>query len=114
MVHHNLSLLTIEHLSPLHAKMFLDSKIAKNFKCNQTKSTCVLNGAMKPALKSSLVEYMIERPFSLVNDGTSDTATKRMNVLCALIFGVNNSKRVEFKFYNMCTTSGEHCLKEST
>ena len=114
MVHHNLLLLTAEHLSPLYAKTFLDSKIAKNFKCNQTKSTCVLNGAMKPALKSSLIEYMIEGPFSLVNDGTSDTAIKRMNALCALIFHVNNGKRVEFKFCHLCATSGEHCSKAST
>ena len=55
MVHHNLLLLTAEHFSPLNAKMFPDSKIAKNIKCSRTKSTCVPNGAMKPTLKSSLV-----------------------------------------------------------
>ena len=71
------------------------------------------------------LEYMMGRPFSLVNDGTSDTAIKKMNTLCALIFDVNNSKRVEFKFYDMCTTSreqfcnmctpsGEHCSKANT
>ena len=41
----------------------------------------------------------MEGPFSIENDGTSDTAIK---ILCALIFDVNNSKRVEFKFYDMC------------
>ena len=60
------------------------------------------------------LDYMIGRPFSLVNDGTSDTAIKKMNALCALIFDVNNSKSVEFKFYDMCTPSGEHCSKAST
>ena len=37
-----------------------------------------------------------------------------MNASCALIFDVNNSKRVEFKFYNMCGTSREHCPNAST
>ena len=57
---------------------------------------------------------MIEGPFSLANDGTSDTAIKKMNVLCALIFDVNNSKRLESKFCHFCATSGEHCSKAST
>ena len=56
----------------------------------------------------------MERPFSLVNDGTSDTAVKKMNALCALIFDINNSKCVESKFYHLCATSGEHCSKAST
>ena len=38
-VHHNSSLLTAEHLTPLYAKMFPDSKIVKNFKCSRKKST---------------------------------------------------------------------------
>ena len=101
MGHRNLSLLTAEHLSPLYAKMFPNV------------FTCILNGAMKPASKSSVVEYMMEGSFSFVNDGTSDIAVKKMNALCALIFDVNNSKRVEFKFYDTCATSGEHCSKAS-
>ena len=51
MVHHNLSL-TAEHLSPLCAKMFPDSTIAKIFTCSRTKSICILNGAIQPAFKS--------------------------------------------------------------
>ena len=118
MVHHNLLLLTAEHFYPLYAKMFPDSKIAKNFKCSRTKSICILNGAIKPTLKFSLVEYMTEGPFSLVNDGTSDTAIRKMNALCASIFDVINiiniSKRIEFKFYDMCVSSREHSSKAST
>ena len=98
MVHHNLSILTSEHLSPLYAKICPDSKIAKNFKCSRTKCTCILNKAMKSALKSSLIEYMMEGPFSLVSDETCDTANKKMNALCALSFNINNSKHVELKF----------------
>ena len=36
-----------------------------------------------------------------------------MNALCALTFDVNNSKRVKFKFYYICVTSGQHCTKAS-
>ena len=94
MMYHNLSRLMVEHLSPLNAKMFPNSKITESFKCSQTKYTYILNGAMKPTLKFSLVEYMMEGRFSLVNDGTNDTAIKQMNALSALIFDVNNSKCV--------------------
>ena len=30
-----------------------------------------------------------------------------MNAVCALIFDMNRSKEVDFKFYNICSTSGE-------
>ena len=69
---------------------------------------------MRPSLKYCLVGYMKEQPFALVNDGTSDCGIKKLNALCAYIFDVNNSKRVESKFYNMCATSGEYCSKAVT
>ena len=65
---------------------------------------------MKSALRSSLAQYMTEGPFSLVNNGTSDTAIKKN----AFTFDVNSSKCVEFKFYDMRATSWEHCPKAST
>ena len=108
---HNISLATAEHLSPLYAKMFPDSKIAKHFRSRRTKTTCILRDAMYPALKKTLVEYMRENPFSLVHDGSSDSGIKKMNAACAFIFDVNNSKYVETKFYDMCATSGEDCGK---
>ena len=89
--------------------MFPDSKIARNFKCNRTKATAILNEAMRPSLK-----YMKEQPFALVNDGTSDCRIKKMSALCAYIFDISNSKRVEVKFYDMCATSGDHCSKAVT
>ena len=94
--------------------MFPNSKIAKNFKCSRTKTTAILNQAMYPSLKRTVVKCMRTQPFSLVNDGSSDSGIKKMNALCAYIFNVNNSKPVEFKFYDMCSTSGEHCSKAET
>ena len=37
----------------------------------------MLNEAMRPSLKYSLVEYMKDQPFALVNDGTSDCGIKK-------------------------------------
>ena len=110
-VQHNISFLTADHLAPLYAKMFPDSKIARNFKCSRTKTTCILNEAMRPALKTELVNHMIEHPFGLINDGSSDSGVKKMNAMCVHIFDVNRSKRVECKFYDMCVTTGEDCSK---
>ena len=114
MVQHNISFLTAEHLSPLYAQMFRDSKIAKTFKCSRIKTASILNYAMMPALKSSLLNIMKEQLYALVNDGTSATGLKKMNAVCCQIFDVDASKRVEFQFYDMCATSGEPCSKAST
>ena len=56
--------------------MFPDSAIPKKFGCARTK-TQILNGAMIPALQKYLVNYMKTQPFSLTNDGTSDTSIKK-------------------------------------
>ena len=47
-----------------------------------------------PALKSLLLDIMKEQPYTLVNDGTSDTGLKKLNAVCCQIFGVDTSKRV--------------------
>ena len=86
----------------------------QNLKCSRTKTTAILNEAMYLSLKRTVFECMRTQPFSLVNDGSSDFGIKKMNALCAYIFDVNNSKRVKFKFYDMCSTSGEHCSKAET
>ena len=57
--------------------MFPDSAIPKKFGCARTKITQILNGAMMPALQKYLVNYMKTQPFSLRNDGTSDTSIKK-------------------------------------
>ena len=113
-VQHNLSFMTADHLSPLYAKMFPDSKIAKNFKCCRTKTACILNQAMYPLSKKHLVTYMKENPFSFCHDGSSDTSVKKMNPVCVSIFDASTSKSVETKFYDMCATTGEDCGKAKT
>ena len=47
-------------------------------------------------------------PYSIVNDGSNDNSVKQMNTTCALIFYVNRCKTVDFRFFDMCTATGEH------
>ena len=84
--------------------MFPDSKVVENSRCGRTKTTAILNEAMKPAIKSELLNYMLEQPFALIKDGSSDTGLKKMNALCVYIFDVSRSMRVEWKFYDVCVT----------
>ena len=91
--------------------MFPDSKIAKNFRCGRTKRPAILNEAMKPSIKSELLNYMLKKPFALINDGSSASKLKKMNVLCVYIFDVSRNTRVACKFYDVCVTSGDYLLK---
>ena len=52
--------------------------------------------------------------FANLNDGSSDTGLENINAMCTHIFDVERSNKVELKFFNMCTTSGEHCSKASS
>ena len=110
-IQHNIPFAVADHLSLMYQELFPDSKIAKNFKCSRTKTTCIMNQAMRPLLRNELTEYMKEEPFSLLNDGSSDTGLKKMNAVAVNIFDVNRSKKVECKFYDMCVTTGEHSGK---
>ena len=69
---------------------------------------------MMPSLTDYLTSYMKENLFSLVNDGSSDTGIQKMNAVCAHIFDVNQSNKMEIKVYDMCTPSGEDCSKAET
>ena len=78
------------------------------------KNNNILNGAMMPVIKDYLHGQMKLEPFSIANDGTSDTGLKKMNAACALIFDVTRSNKVELKFFYMCATTGEDVSKAVT
>ena len=61
----------------LYHLMFSDLAVTKKFGCARTKTMQTLNGAMMPRLQKCLVNYMKTQPFSLTNDGTSDTGVKK-------------------------------------
>ena len=113
-VQHNLSFLTADHLAPMYSKMFPVSMIAKKFRCAWTKITAILNNAIHPALHESLLTYMQNRPFSICNDGSSDSGIKKMNPVCVNIFDTNNSSEVQTKFYDICGTTEVDCSKSKT
>ena len=53
----------------MYQELFPDSKIARNFKCSRTKTTCIMNQAMRPLPRNELAEYMKQEPFSLLKMG---------------------------------------------
>ena len=94
--------------------MFPYLKIAKNFACTRTKTSLVFNVVIMRSLKKYLVHWLSKEPYALVNDGSSDADIKKMNDPYALIYHVNRSREVEFKCYNIISTSNKSCLTVQT
>ena len=57
---------------------------------------------------------MAENPYAMVTDGSSNSGLFKMNLVCVYIFDTERSQQVEFKFYSMCSTSGDDCSKSQT
>lgn len=72
LAHHNIPLAVMDHLSPLLRDLFPDSKIAKGFSAARTKTTCIVNLALRPHLENALVAQMKSQPFALAVDGSND------------------------------------------
>ena len=77
--------------------MFPDSKIVNKMYVQEQK-LLGFEWSYYVQSKKYLIEQLSKEPYALVNDGSSDTGIKKMNVVCALIFHVNRSKQAEFKF----------------
>ena len=57
-----------------------------------SKTTCILNGALAPRFRSSLVEHMMAEPFSLAIDGSNDSGLqKKKESSTVRIFDINRS-----------------------
>lgn len=102
---HNIPLAIMDHLSPLFRDIFPDSKIAKGFSAARTKTTCIMNMALRPYFESILVAHMKEHPFALAIDGSNDTGLQKMNPLTVCIYD-HESGLVRTKFLDMCLTFG--------
>lgn len=107
LAHHNLPIATMDHLSPLLGDIFPDSKIAKGFASARTKTSCIINGALRPYFEKCLVEKMTQSPFSLAIDGSNDKGLDKMNPLTVRVFD-RDAGRVTTMFLDMCLTSGTH------
>ena len=70
LANHNISL-AVDHLSPLFRDIFPDSKITKGFASARTKTTCILDMALRPHYESALVQQMKDEPFSIATVGSN-------------------------------------------
>ena len=85
--------------------IFTDSKIAKQYKMNHMKSTCIINEALKSQFLQETLSAMKDNAFSLATDGSNDTSLEKMNALAVRIYGIN-TRRVVAQFINICCIAG--------
>ena len=102
---HNLPLAIMDHLSPLFRDIFPDSNVAKSFSAARTKSTCILNMALRPHFEKLLIEHMQANPFSIAVDGSNDSDLQKMNPMTVRIFDFSRGQ-VCTRFLDMCLTQG--------
>ena len=98
---HNLPISVADHIGPLLKDIFPDSKIASAYACGRTKSTCILNRAIKPDLQAKLTDQMLESFFSISTDGSNDQNLEKMNPVTVRLFDINQYKVVT-NFLDMC------------
>ena len=98
---HNLPIAVADHIGPLLKDIFPDSKIASAYACGRTKSTCILNRAIKPDLQAKLTDQMRESFFSISTDGSNDQNLEKMNPVTVRLFDINQHKVVT-NFLDMC------------
>ena len=103
MVHGNVPFALADQLSPFFKEIFPDSQIAAGYASKRTKTTCIVNGALKGYFRSQLVEEMRMKPYSLAIDGSNDTGLKKMNPLTVRIFTPHG---VSTQLLDMCMTRG--------
>ncbi|GLV37563.1 hypothetical protein CBL_20375 [Carabus blaptoides fortunei] len=74
---HNLSFLTMDHLSPLLSKIFPDSKIAKDLAVRRTKAKAIITNVISPSYKNDLANTLKETKFSVLTDESTDIGTMK-------------------------------------
>uniref|UniRef100_H3BH34 HAT C-terminal dimerisation domain-containing protein n=1 Tax=Latimeria chalumnae TaxID=7897 RepID=H3BH34_LATCH len=89
----------------LFADIFPDSEIAKNYSAAKTKTTCKLNGALKPYFLEETVKHLQKEPFSLSTDGSNNTGIQKMNPITVKLFDVNH---IYHQFLDIGITVGRH------
>lgn len=77
LVQNNVPLALADELTLLFRDIFSDSEIAKQYASKQTKTACIINGAVAPFLKQELVAAMWQEPYALSIDGPVILASKR-------------------------------------
>jgi hypothetical protein len=104
LVQKNLPLAVADELTPLFRDIFPDSEIAKGYASRQTKTACIINGAVAPFFLQKLIESMKQGPYALSIDGSSDSGVEKMNPLTVRFFD-NINGMVTTQFLDMCMAS---------
>ena len=104
LVQHNVPLALADELTLLFRDIFSDSEIAKGYASEQTKTACILNGAIAPFFQQQLIESMKQGPYALSIDGSSDNGVEKMNPLTVRIFNPVHGI-VTSHFLDMCMSS---------
>lgn len=104
LVQNNVPLAVADELTPLFRDIFSDSEIAKKYASRQTKTACIINGAVAPFYQQQLVESMKQGPYALSIDGSSDSGVEKMNPLTVRIFDAVHGI-VTTQFLDMCMSS---------
>ena len=104
LVQNNLPLAVADELTPLFCDIFSDSEIAKRYASRQTKTACIINGAVAPYFHQQLIEKMKQGPYALSIDGSSDNSVKKMNPLTVRLFNADHGI-VTTQFLDMCLSS---------
>ena len=89
-------------LNKIIPDLFIDSKIAKQYKMGPMKT---LNESLAPNFLKGTIESMTADVYSLSTDGSNDTDLEKMNPLRVKLYDVNTS-RVVTNFIDMFCTSG--------
>lgn len=110
LVQNNIPLALADRLTPLFRDIFTDSDIAKGYASRQTKTACIINGAIAPSFQDKLIECMKELPYALSIDGSSNNDLEKMNPLTVRVFDCDCGM-VTTQFLDMCMSSS--CTAES-
>ena len=74
---HNIPIQAANHMTEMFHTMFPDSRIAKEFACKKTKTTCIINETAADNI-DSLVEVLKSNPFSISTDGSADRGENQL------------------------------------
>ena len=97
LVQNNLPLAVADELTPLFCDIFSDSEIAKRYASTQTKTVCIINGAVTPYFHQQLIEKMKQGPYAL-------SSVEKMNPLTVRLFNADHGI-VTTQFLEMCLSS---------
>ena len=78
---HNLPFLVADHFTHLTSAMFPDSETAKVFSSAETKTTCIVKGALFPHFTEPVVKMCLANTFSILCDEDNDSDDKNFAIL---------------------------------